>query len=220
MLLLSIFFSSRILKEFSYLSLNFIEQDDVVLNCLMLKQWILSLSSKLVMFQPFKLKQVRLFQPVDLPPIEENGSTTVCSVFASHPPHLPSRENVGVPLPKKIPPTLETISKWGVCTCKVFPDMWTYACRGIITICYLQQMQAAMGTRVAYNLIHIYCKILEHLHHSTTSGPSMATWQRKCWNSPHQKSWYHQISAEPCHSGLPAPAMRCCLQLSLRSPLL
>ncbi len=61
------------------------------------------------------------------------------------------RENVGVPLPKKIPPTLETISKWGVCTCKVFPDMWTYACRGIITICYLQQMQAAMGTRVACN---------------------------------------------------------------------
>jgi hypothetical protein len=103
------------------------------------------------MFQPFKLKQVLLFQPVDLPPSEENGSTIVCSVFASHPPHLPSRENVGVPLPKKIPPTLETICKWGVCTCKVFPDMWTYACRGIITICYLQQMQAAMGTRVACN---------------------------------------------------------------------
>jgi hypothetical protein len=103
------------------------------------------------MFQPFKLKQVLLFQPVDLPPSEENGSTTVCSVFASHPPHLPSGENVGVPLPMKIPPTLETISKWGVCTCKVFPDMWTNDCRGIITICYLQQMQAAMGTRVACN---------------------------------------------------------------------
>ncbi len=170
MLLLSVFFSSRILKEFSYLSLNFIEHDDVILNCLMLKQWILSLSSKLVMFQPFKLKQVLLFQPVDLPPSEENRSTMVCSVFASHPSHL--RENVGVPLPKKIPPTLETIFKWGVC--KVFPDMWTYACRGIITICYLQQMQAAMGTRVACNW---YTSIVKSWSISTTVPHQDLQWQ-------------------------------------------
>lgn len=174
MLLLSVFFSSRILKEFSYLSLNFIEHDDVVLNCLMLKQWILSLSSKLVMFQPFKLKRVLLFQPVDLPPSEENGSTMFCSVFASHPSHLPSRENVGVPLPKKIPPTLETIFKWGVCTCKVFPDMWTYACRGIITICYLQQLQAAMGTRVACNW---YTSIVKSWSISTTVPHQGLQWQ-------------------------------------------